>query len=216
MRNVIAINCLILGLMLVFTGFAYAKHPAEGHPVMDYWWVENCHFPPAALSINDLTFMPEDEYPDYDSLTQLELYMLFGVQSSARNANAELPPYSSTIFSWVMKYENAYGTVPDQLTPEVIRSIPGYEDIKDEWLTVERNPLTGEWPRLTAIEHSPGDFYFRALTDEEVVFFASNGFDYLLHPSGGKAERTTPVFYMRMYGYDGVLSNGFKFLAQMK
>ena len=73
MKLNISIMILTIGVLALCAGTAYAKHPAEGHPVMDYWWIKNSHFPPAALSIDDLTFMPEGEYPDWDALTQLEL-----------------------------------------------------------------------------------------------------------------------------------------------
>lgn len=212
MKNYVVFNCLILGAVLMLVGTAYAKHPAEGHPVVDFSWTENCSFPDAELSINDLTFMPEEQCPDFEALTQLEQYMLFGVQSSDLNPDNELPPYKTTIIGWVAKYYNTYGVVPEQLTPEVIRSIPGKEGMKDEWLEVERNPLTGDWPLLKAAGHSPGNFYIRVLTEEEIDYFVEHGYGYLRNPPNGE-NRSTPVFYVRMYGYNGVLSNALAFIS---
>lgn len=206
---------LVLSCLLVLAGTAhsFAKHPAEGHPVAGFW-PEGAHFPAAELSIGDLTFMPEEDYPDYDNLSQLEKYMMFGVLTCDLGPELALPPYYTTITTWVFKYHAAFGTVPEQLTPEIIRSIPGCEGMQDDWLSVERNPLTGDWPRLREEEPSPGDFYMRVLTNDEINYFVSNGQQNLRHPSGGAATRTTPVLYVRMYGYDGVLSNGFDFIAQ--
>jgi hypothetical protein len=202
-------------LVLGATSVCFAKHPADGYPIAGHW-VEGAKFPDSSLSIGDLTFMPESEYPDYSKLTQLEQYMMFGVTSSDLSSHDGLPPYRSTILGWVCRCYEELGYIPDQLTPDVVRTLPGYENMKDEWLSIERNPLTGAWPKLTSVRHSPGDFCFRVLTDDEINFFVSNGFQELRHPyspDGGYIERYTPVFYVRMYGYDGVLGNGFSYLS---
>jgi len=215
---------LAAGLILLLSAPCLAKHPADGHPI-DGAWMDCWGYPAAELSYDDITFMDKSVYPDFDSLSQLEQYMIMGVKSSERRADAGLPPWSTTISTWAMKYYDAYGEIPEVLTPDVVRTIPGYESYKDEWLEVECNPLTGEYPRLKAVEHSPGDCYLRILTEDEVDYFVENGLSYLRPsphgheldeyiPSLGSSERVTPVCYMRMYGYEGVLSNGFEFIAK--
>jgi hypothetical protein len=218
--QLLAVVFALLGL----SQFAVAAHPADGHPISGVWG-DNWHYPPAELSYDDITFMEESEYPDFDSLSQLEQYMLMGVTSSAQRADAGMLPWSDTIFHLALQYYRAHGEIPEALTPDVIRTIPGHHRFGDECFEVERNPLTGEYPRLKAAEHSPGDCYLRVLTEDEVDYFVENGLSYLRPsphgheldeyiPSLGSSERVTPVCYMRMYGYDGVLSNGFKFICK--
>lgn len=214
MKNLV-LKCSVIAVTILWAGAAYAKHPAEGHPI-DGFWVEGSRFPSAELNQGDMTFMEEEDYPDYDALTQLEQYMMFGVKSSDLSEDKGLAPYKTTVVSLVCMFYAEYGYVPDELTPEIIRMIPGKEEKTEEQLSVERNPLTGEWTKLKVIEHSPGDFYIRALTEDEIDFFVDNGYRYLREPSNGNAERYTPVLYVRMYGYDCVLSTGFKFFAHHK
>ena len=201
-----------------------AGHPAAGHP-LDGQWFDCWRYPAAEDSYNDITFMSESEYPDFLALTQLEQYMLLGVSSSDLDNGLALPPWTTTIVGWVAKYHAEYGQIPDVLTPDIIRAISGFEAYKDEYFQAELNPLTGKYPHLKAVHHSPGDLYVRERSEEEVDHFVGLGYSYLRPsragheldehwPSLGKSERVTPVFYIRMYGYDGVLSNGFKFIAK--
>jgi hypothetical protein len=200
-----------------------AAHPAEGHPI-DGQWFDCWHYPAAEDSYNEITFMPESEYPDFDSLTQLEQYMLLGVSSSDLSGSPALPPWTTTILAWVAKYYAVYGSVPDTITPDIIRSLPGFEEFEDEAFQAEFNPLTGAYPRLNATQPSPGDLYIHALSEQELRHFVTLGYTYLqpstngheldvYWPSLGTSERVSPVFYIRMYGYNGVLSNGFTIIA---
>jgi len=209
--------CLTAGLLLLTAvTICYAAHPAAGHPIAGEWHDE-WHYPDASLSMGDLTFMPREEYPVFDELTQLEQYMLLGVKSSARSAEHGLMPWTDQIVSWVNKFHREYGYVPEQLTPDVIRSIPGYEEYADEMFDAERNPLTGDWPRLQAAEFSPGDLYIRPLTEEEISYFAEHGEKHLRDPGSWTGDdsmvRISPVYYARFYGLNGVICNGFQYFS---
>jgi hypothetical protein len=203
---------LIVLLIIGLVAPAHAGHPAEGHEI-EGQWNDAYRFPPAELSRGDMTFMPLDEYPDFENLTQLEKYMVFGVKSSDLRSDAGLPPYLTTIFTWVTKFYDAHGYIPEQLDLDTVRMIPGKINTPEEWLEVEKNPLTGEWPRLLEKELSPGNFYFKVLSAEDIDYFAENGYTFIKYPSNGEAVMQTPVFYVRMYGHEGVLENGFKFYA---
>ncbi len=203
-------------LLLTAAEVCYAAHPAAGHPIAGEWHDE-WHYPDANLSLGDLTFMPREDYPVFDELTQLEQYMLLGVTSSDMSEEHGLMPWRDLIFSWVNKFYLEYAYIPEQLTPDVIRSIPGYEGYSDEMFAAERNPLTGEWPMLQAAEFSPGDLYIRPLTEDEIDYFVENGYRDLQNPGSWSGDaslvRTTPVYYSRFYGYSGVLSNGFQYMS---
>lgn len=162
--------------------------------------------------------MDKEEYPVWDNLTQLEQYMLMGVESSDLKSGYGLPPWSDSVFMLVNKFYLQYGYVPEQLTPDIIKMTPGCEQMADDEMAVYSNPLTGEWPLLQAKDQSVGNVYIRPLTEDEINYFVDHGETYLRQPTeySQAGARTSPVYYMRVYGLQGVLLNGFYFISEPK
>lgn len=204
------------------TGGKALLHPVHGHnadPAINGMYTPSQGFP-STWSIGDITF-PED-YPALSSLTEEEKYIVAGSESSAWRSDAGLADWAGQVYSIVSRYYDQYGIVPDELTPNVIRSISGMDRFNEEGLCEFLNPLTDEWPKLSAATPSPGDVYIRPLTREEMDFYSSQvpmyrdiwfkGRQY--DPECGDyidASLVGKVFYMRVYGWNGVIFANFMF-----
>lgn len=213
-------NVTLIGLFLVVLNVqaGWAIHPAEGKqlPKGAGNVMSERSGVPASWSINDLTFPLVGEYPTAEELTYLEVYMVVGVNWEKDGKTWGMSPWSSEIAHVVHRFYDQYGYVPGVLDAELILQTPGYENKTDQELEVYKNPLTGAWPRLDAMYHSPGDMYIRPLTADEKHHFASvhqpfqeRWFDGLSYSNraGGyvNIEMLNEPFYLRAYGYDETL-----------
>lgn len=218
MLRVVLVMCAVL---FGWSSICWAAHPAERFIPR-----ENTSLGGATPedNINDLTFLGLDERPQASQLTALENYMLAGADDPATSQMALLPWYLDVATAAGRIYD-ATGKLPAVLDDTALRSIPGWEQVGEEELALYRNPLTGNWPRLDAVEPSPGDLYLRPLTEVEKQWLASRhlayqkcwyeglGFDSAAYESGlayedcfTKSERLVgQVYYLRMYGWNQTL-----------
>lgn len=224
MRRNNLITIAICSLILLGTAVAQQpySHPVHGHPPSvtfdpDYG---PGHGLSSDLNYNDLTFT--DDLPLASSLTAEEKYIISGSESSNLPDGIALRPWTSSVFALLKVYYNQYGSIPNSLTPEIIKSISGFDDIPEAYLSEYLNPLTDQWPMLNAVNPSPGDLYVRILNNQEIAYFANNVTSYYdlfveqhyydaAQSCSRPAELTSPVFYMRVYGWHGVLANALVF-----
>jgi hypothetical protein len=99
--------------------------------------------------------------------------------------------------------------------------LPGRHLQIDGFDELFRNPLTGDWPILDSRDFSPGDFFFRILSEAEIEHFSQKipqcrelWIDRRQQdPVSGEWRSMQPLFdgvlYVRMYGLQGVLISGF-------
>jgi hypothetical protein len=219
---------LIIGIVLALgAGTAYAAHPAEGYEPAPSLFYDSEQVP-SDWSYGELYFVDRAEKLDYSDLTDMEKYMVGGTEKGTGPYDS-LPPWYMTIYATAAEFYSAFGYIPEVLTPEVIRSIPGLEELPDSQVNLRLNPLTGQWPRLQCREPSPGDMYMRPLTPDEVDHFTAldygmkmklvehKGFDNQLYAQGTPwkdcwvrdLKITREMFYMRLYGESGILFTNF-------
>jgi len=208
-------------------GAAYASHPAEGYEPAPSLFYDSEQVP-SNWSNGELYFVDRADKPDYSDLTDLEKYMVGGTEKGT-GPYSSLPPWYMTIYGTVAEYYKIYGCVPEVLTSEVIRSIPGLEELPDSQVNLRLNPLTGQWPRLQSREHAPGDMYMRPLTPDEINHFTAldysmrmqivehKDFDSQLYAQGTPwkdcwvrdLKISHEIFYMRLYGKNRILFTNF-------
>ncbi len=209
--------CLV---MLLVTMVGAAGHPSENYTPSE---LPECYTTRSATrvlqSFGDVTFA--EAYPDPLSLTDAEKYMLAGTTDGPPEfcIDGGLPAWWRKIVRIVKSYYMAYGEIPSQVTPQVYADAykKPVDMIDPLQLELIRNPLTGEYPRTDSLGFSPGDFYIKALSEEEMRHFAS--FDDGLYEMwfNGRALRedgswaecpiSGPVMYVRLYGWHDVIKN---------
>lgn len=210
--------------LLLVTMVTAAGHPSENYTSNE---LSSCYTTRSTSrvlqSFGDLTFV--EAYPDPLSMTDAEKYMLAGTTDGPPEfcIDGGLPAWWGKIERIVKFYYMAHGEIPAQVTPQVYAD--AYEkplDMIDPLqLELIRNPLTGEYPRTDSLELSPGDFYIKALSEEEMRHFAS--FDDGLYEMwfNGRAKKrdgtwgdcpiSGPVLYVRLYGWHSVIKNDLAF-----
>jgi len=189
-----------------------SAHPSDGLeplPLPPSYGTDGCDFGPE-FNHGDLVFTRP--YPDPDTLTNAERYIIVGCQGSTPEQN--MLPWTYYIWHCAEALDERLGHVPDQLSEELLREVGARSTATFELF---KSPLTGNYPRLTAATASPGDVYIRALTPEEMRFFAGKAKPYQELWYDGK--RTDPrtgevlekvkldgkVYYVRVYGWHGVI-----------
>jgi hypothetical protein len=167
--------------------------------------------------MGDLTFVGPEGAEPKQSLTPAEIYMLAGT-GKGQKGDGSYGPWNTMVFNAAYSIYMETGSLPDRLTDAVLRKSNHYKDVSNASIELFRNPLTGEWPSLKAQQFSPGDLYIRPLSNTELRHFASlspiySGMWLEGKGPGGRGNRqlSGPVFYVRIYGAQGVISNGFSF-----
>jgi len=203
-------------MMMLTTALAADDHPASGQITCDpgpAYGTADFGFP-LGYSKDDLTF--GGPYPTARKLTPPERYMLAGTLGSLDGAGDRLPAWITTVEDFCLDYYSLYGVLPPSVTPDGLAALRGVSalSLTDQALVI--NPITGEAPRLDTAQFSPGDIYVRALSREEIRYFAGrnlalkdmwiNGV-YTDPATGslGKVRLTSPVLYVRAYGVSGVI-----------
>lgn len=211
---------LLVSAALCCLPLAALAHPAEGQQPREtgctYGW-----FNPVDWTLGDLRFYPAADHPGWDELTDLEKYILCGTSTAPGYSTGGLADWQSEVFGFVSNFYNKFGYVPQQLSRELIEQTPGYDNLPEIYYELYRNPLTDAWPRLDALEHSPGDIYMRPLTAQEKQYYAERSETYYYNwiegveppyeqPGGGEPiTLTSEVFYMLVWGKSGPLGEGF-------
>lgn len=170
---------------------------------------------PSDFSINEITFA--SNFPDSASMTAEERYMIAGARKPG--GGGRLLPWQIDIYCVVSSFYATHGYLPNELTEEMVRAVnanPSQASL--EWIERFKSPLTGQFPILNAAWHSPGDVFIAVLTEQEKRHLASYIERYERNWYGGEiqdpwtgdwvpAKLVGEVFYIRVYGYDGVIAN---------
>jgi hypothetical protein len=216
------IICILI--LAVQHSISLAAHPADGQRVNDSNQYERYYDQVCQQQLG-----PEWDHGDIQltlphqpasTLTDLEWYMIYGAETSPFDKYG-MEAWYLYVSTYVHRFYTEHGYIPTQLTPETLAMSGGPQAMDQCYLDVYRNPLTGEWPRLDAISHSPGDLYIKVLNPDEERYYAQ----YLpgieaycfsgeyVDPIDGKQTKVEPaekgVLYVRVYGKTGILSNGF-------
>jgi len=213
----------------VVSGAAQWTHPVHGHEansIFDSVYGEHNGYP-AEYSMGDITFDGPGNHPPASSLTAEEKYIVAGATTSDYGSDAGLQPWTSAIFGIVNNYYSQYGTIPATFTDVEIRKVRDMENASDSNLREFLNPLTDQWPRLNAATPSPGDVYIRPLSLDEMRHYAQlvpslndawfNGRSISTETGElASAELTSQVYYMRVYGWNGVIFNNFQYALSVE
>jgi hypothetical protein len=219
MNPVNVISMTITSLLFVSTVASAASHPSSGYPAHDLGGAYGGL--PASLSTGDYLFLEEADRQDRSQLSQSELYMLVGTSRSAGRGG--LSPWYMSVYFAASAYHQSFGQLPSTLGLAELQKL--YPSAPVEKLDVYRNPLTGQWPRLNASAHSPGDMYLKVLSQSDMAWFGErhSGLSAIWfqnsHPNpddirAGMTPDTArklglglagPPIYMRLYGSSGVL-----------
>ena len=209
----------VFGLLQVVSA-----HPSDGYeprPLSNTFGLEGYGLP-IEWEINDLDFV--QTYPAPGTMTPEEMYMIGGCPRGPEGK--PLAPWYSVVKNEAQRFYYKFGYIPEQLTPDVIAAAWGLpEDEIYPWVMEQIvSPITGDYPYLNHQHFSPGNLYFRTLTDAEKWHIASFSPDnYMLWFEGtaapspfdraaGIKERepveVMGVFYLRLYGYNDVITTG--------
>jgi hypothetical protein len=163
-------------------------------------------------SVGDIIYYDALDRPAWSSLTFTEKLMVAGEAPNPR-PKGTLSPYYAYVRDAAVAYYREFGVLPTALDLQTLVKIPHFSkrspEMKRANMEELRNPLTGRWPRLDAKEHSPGDFYMKVLTKEEMSKIKQDPEITKLWTSGktheGEPVNATIVVYLRMYGHKGPL-----------
>jgi hypothetical protein len=206
---------LVMLLLGVFSATAFA-HPSDGYtpgdPPRGYGSATYGLSP--ELNYGDLTFTRP--YPAPDSLTNREKYYVFGTTSGPKGY--PLDAYYRDVMSRVYSLYNYTGSVPPVLTQAAIAASYGrpLEQMDNMYLEMLRSPFTGDYPVLNAASFSPGQFYVRVLTDDEIKHFCqyitplktlyyNNEIQDPIKGDWQPAKLLGPIMYVRVYGESQVI-----------
>lgn len=222
MRRGVVAYCLCTAITGLMLASAAGAHPADGYTPKELqpgYGTEEVGMG-SEYDINELYFVKP--YPNPASLTDAEKYMLAGLTGDGP-ANARRP-WIDEIYQAVSGYYAKTGTMPDEFSADIMRELAADpSQVTSDSLEVFRSPITGRYPMLKAEQFSPGDIYMRPLTETEKRHFAdidSNfqqlWFDKRTYDPERQEEvnvrMISDVFYMRVYGQDGVIHTGLHYM----
>ena len=207
--------------LVVTISSAYA-HPADGYSPV--------YLPPADVHVTtspltgtygDLTF--GSCQLTVSDLSPAELYILHGASGSSYGTGNCLCEWYHDIFMISNAIRSQTGSLPEQLNVEVISLATGPDPNTNKFDHL-KSPITNEFPRLDAVTFSPGQVYMRVLTESEMYEFASMVPEYqqiwfdgeVIDPDTCEVieyvKLISPVYYMRVYGEQGILIETFQYL----
>jgi hypothetical protein len=133
-------------------------------------------------------------------------------------------PWIELVLTWANLSNNAYGSIPETLGPELIGDLfdicRAHVQISSDarsaihegerWIKNSlKSPLTGLYPKLTATEFSPGALYIHPLSSEEKVHFAQ-----LLGITEAQAQAPKSIaLYFRLYGEHNIIAQGIRWFG---
>jgi hypothetical protein len=214
-RNYLS-GALTTVLSIVTLAFSALAHPADGytpnevHPAYGTMKLGER----ADWSVDDIVFT--QPYPDPATLSDIERYMLEGTRDSWV-PGAGLDAWWHQVMNVVVSYDRNTGQLPAILTEDVLRAVTWNETtLEARDIEVYSNPITSTPARLQEPAHSPGDLFIKRLSGSEIARLSEKNpalrndlAGIVLDPTNGSvAQRirlTSPVYYIRMYGRNGVI-----------
>ncbi len=196
-----------------------ALSAAQAHPYENcdlFSWPPNYGVPGSGFGpeyeVTGVTF--HGQMPNPDTLGPAEQYMICGGKD--RTTGMALRPWVNEILMHVSAYFELEHRIPETLGPAEFEILSGGQSTYGEkTLNRVRNPITGAFPRLDAVDFSPGDIFIRDLTMAEMRRLAEVNSTYQdvwfdgewLSPEGEveTTELSSPVLYVRAYGQTGVI-----------
>jgi hypothetical protein len=185
---------LLLGLFSLLL-LCSAADPLAGIDVnpVPKWFKEGSRSMSAAKNTGEIKFYGN---PDPAKLTLAERYLLFGAMS--KDGRITIRPQWEMVRMIATVHEARHGQLPGAMDAAMINA--AYSELLDDASVAEyRNPITGEFPRIDAVEFSPGDMYFKRLTPEELAAVLGDPTDMPADAAAGKA------YYVRVYGEKDVI-----------
>ena len=178
MKRVLLVAIYLVALSYV----ALADHPCEyGEPNRDmllsmpYGVMAD---PAAGMIINGIPVLQSDNYPDPQSLSDTEVWMLCGMQPTpglaASPCRTALSPWVEMVVAKVFQFTLEYDYIPHDLG-DLLDAMP-IDNPDPNWVEERmqtlHNPFSGEYPLLQAYQVSPGDFFISILTDAEIAEYS--------------------------------------------
>jgi len=211
---------LVLTVVFLLGISSAAAHPGDGYPpckLHPNYGGEFYGYPDGVFIDGvELTH----KFPDPGSLTDAEKYMIAGTESSLWGEG--LCPWWELIFVPVSAYYKEYREIPPVYSREIAEAVYANADETEPlWRELEKSPLTGEYPRLDAKEHSPGDMWIHPLTEDEIrrytefsPDFGDIYYDHVFYNDHEgcryNIELISDVFLIRVYGWNGVIYEAIK------
>ncbi len=205
----------------VIPAIAHA-HPADGYPPVNPPPVDaHVVTSPLTGTYGDLTF--GSCQMTVGELSPAELYILHGARGSSYGTGGVLPEWYHDIFMIANAIRSQTGSLPLELSVAAISETTGSSPNVAR-LEHFKSPITGQFPRLDAIDFAPGQVYMRELTDSEMHQFASLAPEYqqiwfdgeVVDPETcqviKRVKLISPVYYIRVYGQHGVLVETLQYL----
>jgi hypothetical protein len=210
-------------------GFICLTTPAIAHPCdsydpvplpENYGDLDSAY--PSEWNYGAVTFT---QYPPREEMTNEEIYMINGcLDPSDPDNKLALGTWWLLIMSYVKAYYERFGSLPAELTPEICAAAMDVDvsELPAGDMAAIVSPVSGSYPRLNAGSFSAGDMFIHVLTDQEMQYYASiddryNKIWYMgeeYSPAENKTRQVwfqPPVFYVRVYGYSGVIHNAITF-----
>jgi hypothetical protein len=221
------IICYVLLIVANFTTATLAEpatHPMHGAQPRTDRSYDSMRLMPEWTQ-GDMYFMGSADKQRWADLDPMEQYIIAGADDPTKDGENFVMPWSTVVFSAVCSFYTRFGYIPDQLGPEELVKVLGRVGAHGFYYEIYRNPLTGEWPKLKVEDPAPGDVYIRPLSPDEMRHYADldSQYDFMWYPHQrtpetvkleqlyGALQLSTPVFYMRIDGWDGPLLTGMQF-----
>ena len=207
-KHVVFLTCMIATIFFLSTT-ASAQHPYSEYPVAD---LSQYYFPAEGInpewSKDDLVFTRPK--PAWEELSRNEKYIIAGLSPECAEDGVSILPWGTEVAIAAMKLYEHHGHIPAILTPDELRLLEEFQNVDEQELDVFRNPITGNWPLLKSSSQSPGNLYIRALTFDEMMYFAKldsyynmlwfHNMDFGTDGELVCAQLKSHVFYIRIYG----------------
>ncbi len=201
---VLLLCATLLSCFAAGSALAGSLHPAAGQITCDVQagYGQSGFGLPASFSMGDLTF--GSPLPVAHELSPAERYMLAGTLGSNLPDQRPLAPWISEVEDFCLDYIAKFPELPENISPEALALAGPGEKAEEETrrATLLQSPVSGKAPRLGSASFSPGDLYVRALTQGEMLKYASMDSElsesWFGRPAEGACrELTSPVLYVR-------------------
>lgn len=215
---------LMTSLLLVGMPCSAAAHPYQGLQLEDIPGEYGvCQYPPEA-DFAEIRFT--HDFPPPETLSPAEQFVVAGSLDAPGSPDVGLQPWWQYVVLAVRSYYSKYGHVPPALSQDILEDLYGNTVLPSpDWLEMFKSPLTDQFPRLDALQNSPGDLYIRELSEPEIADLSQYDlslhtiyYEHRFYPNGMYADpelrstqpyenvtHVSPVFFVRVHGWNGVI-----------